>query len=499
MGYRILLLLIALGSGVSAWAAETPDAPPSDEWIGSFVAHQNLASGLAPACEPSCDDVATCDGVPSASCQSKSAPKPNPCATSHKGVFYANDFKYLNDPNYCGCCLGDALKQLDVGCRGKLDVGGQYRARYHHEVGMKGTERFLNTHDDFLLNRLRLYGNYVHSERVRVFVEGIFADSSGQNYPPRSIDLNYWDVLNGFVDVKLTDSGTLRIGRQELLYGAQRTVSPLDWANTRRTFEGIRYLYKRGDWAADLFYTNLVVVNPVQFDKANYDQSFYGLYSTYSGLKNGTAEFYYLGYDNQTALFSLHTLGSRLIGAKNDWLWEFEGAYQFGDAAGVGVNQDAGFATAGFGRAFKDRTWKPTLWAYFDYASGNAAGSNSFNGYNQLFPLAHKYLGFIDALQRTNIESPNLLLTMSPSDKMKLLVWYYYFQSNTGAPITSIGGTPTNQSTSKDVGQELDFILTYQLQPRAQILFGYSHFWPGNKLVTAQEADFIYSQFTLNF
>jgi hypothetical protein len=30
----------------------------------------------------------------------------------------------------------------------------------------------------------------------------------------------------------------VRVGRQELLYGSQRLISTLDWANTRRTFQG---------------------------------------------------------------------------------------------------------------------------------------------------------------------------------------------------------------------------------------------------------------------
>ena len=35
--------------------------------------------------------------------------RPNPCATSHKGLFYANDCSYLNGPCYQGNCLGDEL------------------------------------------------------------------------------------------------------------------------------------------------------------------------------------------------------------------------------------------------------------------------------------------------------------------------------------------------------------------------------------------------------
>ena len=120
------------------------------------------------------------------------------------------------------------------------------------------------------------------------------------------------------------------------------------------------------------------------------------------------------------------------------------------------------------------------------------------HAYNQLFPLAHKYLGFIDAAQRSNMESVNFLLKAKPSEKMSLLAWYYVMQSNAAAPVPSIGGTPT-QNAGKDFGQELDLILSYKIAPRSDILFGYSHFWAGGKIANANDADFFYSQWTVNF
>ncbi|HMP05472.1 MAG TPA: hypothetical protein PJ982_03905, partial [Lacipirellulaceae bacterium] len=62
----------------------------------------------------------------------------SPCAASHKGLYYNNDFSYLSDPAADIVCLGDALKLLPVadGAWGTLDLGGQLRSRYHHEVGM---------------------------------------------------------------------------------------------------------------------------------------------------------------------------------------------------------------------------------------------------------------------------------------------------------------------------------------------------------------------------
>lgn len=439
-----------------------------------------------------------------------SGAEPNPCAASHKGLFYDNDFSYLQDSAYQGHCLGDCLKRMPVagGAWGTLDLGGQTRVRYHHERGMgqsQGLTRFQPTETDFVLSRTRLYSNWQATDNVRFFTEGIFAYTSddGGDYIPRGIDRNFGDFLNLFVDLRLTEETTVRVGRQELLYGNQRLVSPLDWANTRRTFEGIKVMTTLGDWSVDGFYTNFVPVVPDTLDEADYDQPFYGYYATYHGFKNFTFETYYLGYDNQnpgpvTGDFSLHTLGARVIGGIDDWLFELEGGPQFGRQSGLGLEHQAGFWTGGLGRNLGG-AWSTTLWAYYDYASGdNLRGT--FNQFNQLFPLSHKYFGFIDAVQRANIESPNVLLTMNPTSKTKLLFWYWHLMADQRVtPVPANGGTPPQSTTSRDLGDELDILANYQVGPRSTVLIGWSHFWRGNKILAPTDADFFYTQWETNF
>ena len=491
-----------------------------------FAQEFSLDATLTSCCEPSCGSEGCCgecggdacscgDGVGCGAGVGKKKAKGNPCAKSHKGLFYANDFSYLNKPGYndhCqgGSCLGDALKLMPVGQCGEwgtLDVGGQLRLRYHNEVGMgregaAGTPRFQDTENDFLLTRLRLYSNWKINDRVRVYAEGIYADATddGGDYFARGIDENRGDLLNLFVDLKLTDNVTARLGRQELLYGAQRLVSPLDWANTRRTFDGAKIMYKEGDLAVDSFYTYFVPVDVDDFDESGDNQAFYGTYATYTGYENFDVDAYYLGYenDNATADYSLHTLGLRLNGSTcRGWLWEVEGGPQFGEQNGLGLDHSASFATVGLGRKLKSLPGDATLWCYYDYASGHAPGGD-FNGFNQQFPLAHKYFGFIDAVQRSNIESPNVLLTMKPAENWNLLLWYWHFMSDTGAPVPSLGNTAA-QTDSKELGDELDIVIKRTLSPRSNVLFGWSHFWRGDKIIGTTDADFVYGQYTLNF
>ncbi|GAB4130383.1 MAG: alginate export family protein [Thermogutta sp.] len=431
----------------------------------------------------------------------------NPAASSHKPVFYDNDFRYLLRPETDSVYLGDQLKRLCLGPCITYDVGGQFRLRYHGERNMRGLG-LTGRDDDFLLYRTRLYTNVEIAERFRFYFEGIDAVSNYEDFPPRPIEENRADVLNLFGDVQIWEgaAGSLsaRLGRQELIYGAQRTVSPLDWANTRRTFEGYKLFWQSEQWNVDAFWVRPVAVNAKKFDSPDYDQEFWGLYATRKWSKQNTWDIYYLRLENERDDFEFDTLGTRLAGERGLWSYEAELDLQLGKFQGR--DHQAGSWTLGLGRKFPELPWSPALWAYYDWASGSRTQGN---GYHHLFPLAHKYLGHMDLFGRRNIESPNVQLTLSPCDRLKLAAWYYVFflESTKDVPYTVVmspfnGGNPPADSY---LGQEIDLTATWQLSPRADILFGYSPFFAGDYykdtpgLVYRGDADFFYTQFTLNF
>ncbi|OHB85633.1 MAG: hypothetical protein A2V98_22590 [Planctomycetes bacterium RBG_16_64_12] len=422
-------------------------------------------------------------------------------------MFYDNDFSYLVDPNYSDWHLGDRLKRLAVADCVTLDVGGQFRVRQHSERnsrlgGLTGLD------DDFLLYRTRLYANVQIGECLRAYAEMIDAVSNYETFGPLGIEENRTDFLNLFGDARIyqTSSGELwaRLGRQELLYGAERTVSPLDWANTRRTFEGYKAFWKGETWDVDAFWVRPIQINAEHFDSPDYDQEFMGLYTTYHGSKNGTLDLYYLRLENDAADFEFDTLGTRLLGTRGPWLWEVEAAIQLGDYQQF--DHTAGAWTVGMGRKLQDLPWKPTVWAYYDWASGD---DQIGNGYHHLFPLGHKYLGFMDLFGRRNIESPNVLVTMSPCEKVKLLLWYYAFflenQNDVPYTLAMTPFNPANAPASAYLGQEFDLITTWQISTRTNLLFGYSHFFAGDYYHNTPgvphdgDADFFYTQFALDF
>jgi len=284
-------------------------------------------------------------------------------AGSHKPLFYDNNFAYICDPCYDDWWPGDHFKRRPIGEHITFDIGGQYRARLMNERNIRGLG-LTGRDDDFLLHRTRLYVNGEFGKRVRLFAEMIDADSNYENFAPRPIEVNRTDMLNLFGDLLLYDDccGKLwgRVGRQELQYGAQRAISALDWANTRRNFEGYKTFWEGRNWNIDAFYTRPIFPNARQVDSPDYDQEFMGIYSTYKGRESDTFDFYYLVYNNGDANFNFDTVGGRWQGSRNEWLWEFEGAYQYGENSD-GSDHAAGFWIAGLGHSFECCPWKPTL------------------------------------------------------------------------------------------------------------------------------------------
>ena len=251
--------------------------------------------------------------------QATAKKKPSGPPAPYKGVFYDNDFSYLTKPDNKYCYLGDCLKRNACGDCWIYDLGGEYRARHHHEVNLRGSN-LSGSSDDFLLHRTRLYANVEYSNWFRFYGEAIDAVSEFEDFTPRTIEENRFDALNLFADGLISDygGGELwgRVGRQELLYGEQRLISPLDWANTRRTFDGAKVFYRGTAWDIDGFWTRPVpfsqhVNSDSNFDHPDQSQEFMGLYATYKGRKDHVYDFYFLRlaeYDGPGTTFAASRL-----------------------------------------------------------------------------------------------------------------------------------------------------------------------------------------------
>lgn len=419
-----------------------------------------------------------------------------PFALMGPGLFDA-DWRYLDDPKTPPQDFLDRLKRIHIGDDWLFSTGGQASSRYMNEWNSRLTEQN-NVYD---LYRVRTYGDLWYKDVFRFYVEGIYADSAWQDLPPQVIDRNKGDFQNLFVDLKVMELGGqpvyVRTGRQELLLGSQRLVSTLDWANTRRTFEGVRAFRQSEKFDVDLFWLRPVIPNADRLDSWDDKQNFAGAWATYRPKKGTFLDFYYLFLSNKNQTtqlgvvrspFDRHTFGSRYAGdVDNTYLWDVEGAMQLGTQ--TGQNVVAGMFTAGLGYHAKT-AWDPTLWVYYDYASGDAnptASGGTYTTFNQLFPFGHYYFGWIDVVGRQNIHDLNTILYLYPAKWLTTWLQFHWFALDQAKDAlynsagVAIRRDPTGRA-GNDVGRELDLIFNFHLTKRADLLTGYSYLWGGSFL-----------------
>lgn len=431
------------------------------------------------------------------------SPKTLPNTGPYKVLYFDNDFSFKNQPGHA-YVFGEEWKLVPfkfcaMDC--VFSMGGEVRHRVMTQDNRLQPGGPGQT--DFNQWRWRHYFDVKMGDSVRFYVEGLHADTFGEDLPPTTIDENRWDIQNAFVDLVLfeteTGSQTLRYGRQELLYGRQRLVSPLDWANTRRNFEGFRYLIKERDWKVDL-----LAVNPVnsatgyaefpdssdRFDEPNRHVWLSGAYANYAGFKNTSIDLYWLWLnDNRPtagrADGDRHTIGShyaRLFPTGHGRVWDLdvEAAYQFGDDNGQNVQ--AGMATAVLGHSWKEAYWSPRLSGLFYYGSGDVDPTDgTTNTFSVLFPLGHAYWALSDNLSGQNLYDYCLQADVKPTGKTTLTAAYHIFElASNGDVVYNVAGAPIGTpDNGTSVGEALDLYGSFALNPNFDIQTGYSWFWYG--------------------
>jgi hypothetical protein len=151
------------------------------------------------------------------------------------------------------------------------------------------------------------------------------------------------------------------------------------------------------------------------------------------------------------------------------------------------------------------------LWLWYDWASGDneIPAARGDGGFDALFPQSHWYLGFMDLFGRRNINDVSLQFTTPVlSPKVELTLWYHYFfldQKTTPYNADMTAFNPTNAAADRDLGHELDVLINFALNPRNDLLLGYSIFQPGKyyKLTPGVPSDadgqFLYLQYQTRF
>lgn len=402
----------------------------------------------------------------------------------------------------------DRLKRVPLSSQGDVwaSFGGRIETRFESWENFGFDEDF---DDTYFVSRAFLHGDLHVGETFRLFVEGKSAQATDRDLPGgrRPIDMDTLDLQQAFVDIVIpVGEGKLRLrpGRQMLLFGAQRLVSPLAFVNSMRTFEGATAEWRQGDWTITGLWTAFVPVDKTGSNEAEDDITLFGVYARNAakGAKDGF-ELFALGNERPNVNINgtagdedRVTLGARVFAPfAGSFDYEVEAAYQTGE---VGDGDVSAWSIASqVGSKLEDLPGAPRFFVGLDAASGDDEVGGDVETFHQLFPLGHAYLGFIDYVGRQNV------LAFSGGGKWGLgagtsfLAQGHLFRAmETSDALYDAGGAPLRSGfDSRDIGAELDLLVEAQLERHLEAYGGYSHFFPGDAIGETgpdEGVDFLY-------
>lgn len=470
--------------------------------------------------------------------------------------------------------INDAVRSSDPSLKA-WDFGVNVRVRWEDKDGAGTTDAgsnwdFSERPQDDTVNRyelLRVMPRVGYTSSIVSFlVEGrssysfnderYNATAPGQNLPERDGPLDLYQAYVLFP--KIGDQPiSVKIGRQELVYGDQRLVGHARWLNVPRTFDGIKGRYEKPEISVDLFCTSVVYARNNALNRSNDQDMFSGAYVTLPKLiPTDVVEVYLFARNVARGIVTddwsavpaparfpapqdLYNLGTRLKskpGSSDPWDYTLEADYQFGSRTAVfpattpaaalaapRLDQSAYALIAQLGYTWpKGTPWSPRLALYASIGSGDKSASDTKSGtFQNLFPSNHLLYGAMDLTGLQNSRDLRISFTAKPHPKLTLDLelnlqsldtandfWY----NAAGAPRNFVGaaagsgrGYRINPSYDTALGQEVDLIASWAVARGVQLEAAASKYFRGDYVkeslsaVGSRNASYVYAQVTVAF
>ena len=383
-----------------------------------------------------------------------------------------------------------------------LELGVSYRFRAE---GRQGNGFQAGNDESYGLNRVLVNLGLRPCSWVKLDFQGQDARAPGKDNAT-GLFRDPFDVRQAWIEVGDSANGVVRarVGRQELLYGKQRLVGPLDWTNTARQFDAARLTIGKKSLHVDLFAASVVAIDPEGWNKRRDGNNLHGAYATLNGwLDRGALEVYTLWKTNPRVRDALGTSGDedrytsgfrfeRPLGGGFDLETEWAGQYgRFSredisawGAYGILVYRPPGWA------------WAPRFSGEVQYGSGDGDPSDGVRKtFDQLYPTGHLYQGTADRIGWQNVSDVRLGVALKPHPDLTLNLDYFSFWlANRRDHLYAVNGTiavraPEGGARSRHVGQETDAILTWKPAAHATVGGGLGYFFTGDFLKETTPGD----------
>jgi hypothetical protein len=286
------------------------------------------------------------------------------------------------------------------------------------------------------------------------------------------------------------------VGRQEFSYGGGWLLSPSDWSNTTRTFDGAVWSVKQSGVKVDLFTASVIQADPNRFDRHKPGERISGAYGWLGKIIPNASIEPFLFYKSQLNVVAelghhgegdLYNGGARMVG-KLPGRFDYSTLIvrQWGSYAGDGISGLGGTHIIGW--TVNGARWKPRISAEYDHASGDHGSKDGHREtFDQLYGSYHYLLGVADRLGWRNSRNKRVGFDFAPWNKVKLFIdgRDLSLASVKDALYDSSGAKSVfnPKATSTHVGVEFDSYAVYEVTKSATIGFGVGHLSAGAYLL----------------
>jgi hypothetical protein len=319
---------------------------------------------------------------------------------SYNSSRYLEDYRYLKDPTR-RTDFWDSIKYIPFDDAGTiyLSFGGETRQHYE-SIRNENWGATVEDNNGWYLQRYLLHADLHVGDRFRVFSQIQSGIETGRSGGPRGVDEDRLDLHQLFLDFSPFSSSdkdlTIRVGRQEIIFGSRRFFNYRERPNLRLSHDAVKIMAKAGHTHFTAF-----AGRPVQIDRDYFDNnsgnehSFWGLYSVteVDWTFPQKVDLYYIGLNREQARFDQGTaneirqsIGTRLSGKHGALDYNFEFVFQFGSFGDSTISAYAVVSDTGY-------TWtlgaesKIRFSLRADIYSGDDDPNNAdLNSFNPFFP-----------------------------------------------------------------------------------------------------------------
>lgn len=238
-----------------------------------------------------------------------------------------------------------AIKEISAGRQNNvmlLSFGGEIREqlRYYHNIYFGEVPEGMSTNDFYLQQRYMVHADLRLGNYIRLFGQMNSCHITGANIVSPQVDRDDLGIMQAFVDINLKPPVPLqiRLGRQEIMLGAERILGLREGPTVRQSFDGARLTLGLPAFTGTILLVQPVFYNVGVFDNTRRkDEFILAGYGTVPLTKHNLADLYYFGagfqhssYANEVADEVRHSLGIRLSKGKGAFLYDAEFTWQFG-------------------------------------------------------------------------------------------------------------------------------------------------------------------------